>query len=106
MDANDDAKLTKLVFPVSADSPPLAPAPTVPSTSPTEPASSSPSLTGFELVADMMRRQDAVIAEIDELNGRIEAAIESLSAARKAEIDTLESEPSLETTTTPLKKAA
>lgn len=43
-------------------------------------------LTGYALVADMMRRQDEVIAQIDELNLRIEAAIKEISEARKAEI--------------------
>ena len=34
----------------------------------------------------MMRRQDEVIAQIDELNDRIETAIKEISEARKAEI--------------------
>ncbi len=42
-------------------------------------------LTGYELVADMMRRQDEVIEQIDELNSRIEEAIKEISDARKAE---------------------
>ena len=42
-------------------------------------------LTGYELVADMMRRQDEVIAELDSLNLRIEAAIKEISEARKLE---------------------
>jgi hypothetical protein len=42
-------------------------------------------LTGYELVADMMRRQDEAIAQIDELNERVEAAIREITAARRAE---------------------
>ena len=42
-------------------------------------------LTGYELVADMMRRQDEVIEQIDELNSRIEETIKEISDARKAE---------------------
>jgi hypothetical protein len=49
-------------------------------------------LTGYELVADMMLRQDAVIAELDILNGRIENAIKDISAARKIEQEALEAE--------------
>lgn len=51
------------------------------------PSDSEPTqtLTGYELVADMMRRQDAVIAELDSLNLKIEAVIEEITAARKAE---------------------
>ncbi len=48
-------------------------------------------LTGYELVADMMRRQDDVINELDSLNERIEAAIQEVTDARK-----LEEEASLE----------
>ena len=44
-----------------------------------------PSLSGYELVADMMRRQDDVINELDDLNKRIEAAIQEISDARKIE---------------------
>ena len=40
-------------------------------------------LTGYELVADMLRRQDEVIAELDALNLRIESAIKEISDARK-----------------------
>ncbi|MFT5303237.1 MAG: hypothetical protein ACI87E_002475 [Mariniblastus sp.] len=47
-------------------------------------------LTGYELVADMMRRQDAVIAEIDDLNHRIESAIKEITDARKLEEAALE----------------
>lgn len=53
-----------------------------------EPTESDPTpepLTGYELVADMMRRQDEVIAEIDLLNERIESAIKAISAAREKE---------------------
>ncbi|MGI9496875.1 MAG: hypothetical protein ACR2NK_12520 [Mariniblastus sp.] len=50
-----------------------------------------PALTGYELVADMMRRQDDVINELDSLNERIEAAIQEVTDARK-----LEEEASLE----------
>ena len=44
-----------------------------------------PELTGYELVADMMRRQDDVINELDDLNNRIEAAIQEITDARKIE---------------------
>ena len=44
-----------------------------------------PSLSGYELVADMMRRQDDVINELDDLNKRIETAIQEISDARKIE---------------------
>lgn len=50
--------------------------------------SSAPSqaeLTGAELVTDLMRRQDAAIAQIDELNARIEAAIDEITSLRKQE---------------------
>lgn len=46
---------------------------------------SSQQLTGYELVADMMRRQDDVIAELDLLNLRIDTAIKDISDARKLE---------------------
>jgi hypothetical protein len=39
-------------------------------------------LTGYELVADMLRRQDEVIVELDALNLRIESAIKEISDAR------------------------
>jgi len=39
-------------------------------------------LTGYALVADLMRRQDEAIAGIDELNLRIEAAIREITDAR------------------------
>ncbi|MDE0937305.1 MAG: hypothetical protein OSA89_15405 [Mariniblastus sp.] len=44
-----------------------------------------PALTGYDLVADMMRRQDEVINELDGLNERIEAAINEIIDARKLE---------------------
>jgi hypothetical protein len=44
-------------------------------------------LTGYALVADLMRRQDEVIAEIDSLNDRIESIIREITDARKAEIE-------------------
>ena len=48
---------------------------------PTEP------LTGYELVADLMRRQDDVITQIDALNIQIETIIRDVTEARKAEIE-------------------
>ena len=42
-------------------------------------------LTGYELVADLMRRQDEVIAQLDSLNDRIESAIKRLDDDRKLE---------------------
>ena len=59
----------------------------IPMTTDSESSSSDASepLTGYELVADMMRRQDEVIAQIDSLNERIESAIKELSEARKLE---------------------
>lgn len=42
-------------------------------------------LTGFELVADMMRRQDEVLEQIDDLDGRINAMINQITAEREAE---------------------
>lgn len=52
-------------------------------------------LTGYELVEDMMRRQDEVLSQLDDLNDRIESAIEEVSAARKSEIEALEAESGL-----------
>ena len=49
-----------------------------------------PELTGYELVADMMRRQDAVITELDQLNQRIEAAIQEITDARKLDDESVE----------------
>ena len=48
-------------------------------------------LTGYKLVEDMMRRQDAVLLQLDELNARVEATIEKISAVRKSEIEAFES---------------
>jgi hypothetical protein len=50
-------------------------------------AERSEPLTGYALVADLMRRQDDVIAEIDTLNDRIESIIREITEARKAEIE-------------------
>ena len=47
-------------------------------------------LTGYELVADMLCRQDEVLIQLDDLNDRIELAIEQISAARKSEIEAFE----------------
>jgi len=49
-------------------------------------------LAGYELVEDMMRRQDEVLSQLDDLNTRIESAIQEVSAARKSEIVALEAE--------------
>lgn len=49
-------------------------------------------LTGYELVEDMMRRQDEVLGQLDDLNARVESAIKEISATRKSEIEALESE--------------
>ena len=49
-------------------------------------------LTGYELVADMLRRQNEVLVQLDDLNDRIELAIEQISAARKSEIEALEAQ--------------
>ena len=46
---------------------------------------SSQPLTGYELIADLMRRQDDVISELDSLNLRVESAIKEVTAARKLE---------------------
>ena len=46
-------------------------------------------LSGYDLVTDMMRRQDEVLGQLDELNDRIELAIDQISAARKSEIEAL-----------------
>ena len=58
---------------------------------PVEPNASEPEgvLSGYDLVADMMRRQDDVLGQLDDLNDRIELAIEQISAARKSEIEAL-----------------
>lgn len=49
-------------------------------------------LSGYDLVTDMMRRQDEVLGQLDDLNDRIELAIEQISAARKSEIEALNAE--------------
>ncbi|MFK7767145.1 MAG: hypothetical protein AB8B55_07975 [Mariniblastus sp.] len=49
-------------------------------------------MTAYELVADMMRRQDEVILQIDELNSRVETAIKEISEARKLEQEANERE--------------
>jgi len=51
--------------------------------------------SGYEMVADMMRRQDEVLVQLDDLNARIELAIKQISAARKSEIEALEAEGQL-----------
>jgi len=48
--------------------------------------------SGYELVTDMMRRQDEVLEQLDDLNARIELAIKQISAARKSEIEALENQ--------------
>jgi hypothetical protein len=50
----------------------------------------SGSLSGYELVADMMRRQDDAINQLDDLNARIESAIAEISASRNSQTDDLE----------------
>ena len=47
-------------------------------------------LTGYELIADMLRRQEDVIAELDALNLRIESAIKEITDARKLDDQTAE----------------
>ena len=54
-----------------------------------EPQESS---SGYEMVADMMRQQDEVLVQLDDLNARIELAIKQISAARKSEIEALEAQ--------------
>lgn len=48
--------------------------------------------SGYEMVADMMRQQDEVLEQLDDLNARIELAIKQISAARKSEIEALEAQ--------------
>ena len=43
-------------------------------------------LAGYDLVADMMEQQDDILAQLDDLNTRIELTINEISAARKSEI--------------------
>ena len=50
-------------------------------------------LTGYDLVKDMMRRQDAVLTQLDDLNDQIESTIKEISAVRKSEIEALETKP-------------
>ena len=52
-------------------------------------------LTGYKLVADMLRRQNEVLIQLDDLNDRIELAIEQISAARKSEIEAFEAQGQL-----------
>lgn len=52
-------------------------------------------LAGYELVTDMLRRQDEALKQLDDLNARIELAIEEISAARKIEIQALEAQGQL-----------
>jgi hypothetical protein len=68
--------------------------------------SDSETLTGYELVADMMRRQDDVINQLDDLNARIESAIAEISASRKSEIMALDSELEDDSTEESVQKAA
>ena len=49
-------------------------------------------LTGYELVEDMMRRQDEVLQQLDDLNARVESTIKQISAVRKTEIEAMEAE--------------
>jgi hypothetical protein len=58
----------------------------------TETTSGDAPLSGYELVADMMRRQDEVLLKLDALNDRIELKIAEISAARKSEIEAMEAE--------------
>jgi len=55
-------------------------------------ASNKEPLTGYELVEEMMRRQDEVLVQLDDLNDRIESAIQEVSAARKSEIEAQEAD--------------
>ena len=43
-------------------------------------------------MADTLRRQNEVLDQLDDLNDRIELAIEQISAARKSEIEALEAQ--------------
>ena len=49
-------------------------------------------LTGYKLVKDMMRRQDEVLKQLDDLNARVESTIEQISAVRKTEIEAMDAE--------------
>ncbi len=44
--------------------------------------SSNADLEGYELVADLLRRQDEALGELDRLNQRIETAIDEITASR------------------------
>ena len=44
--------------------------------------SSNDDLEGYELVADLLRRQDEALGELDRLNQRIETAIDAITASR------------------------
>lgn len=57
-----------------------------------EDTSSEEPLTGYELVEEMMRRQDEVLVQLDDLNDRIEAAIQEVTTARKSEIEAQEAD--------------
>lgn len=63
-------------------------------------------LTGYELVANLMKRQDEVIAEIDSLNDRIESAIKEISDARKLEDQAGSTETADSESAIPLPEAA
>lgn len=52
-------------------------------TSETEPA-----VDGYEIVANLLSRQDEVLEELNELNTRIEATIKSINVARQTEAAT------------------
>jgi len=41
----------------------------------------------YEFIEELLRRQDSVLQDLDDLNLRIESAIEALNAARQAEIE-------------------
>ena len=58
-------------------------------------------LTGYELVEDMMRRQDEVLAQLDDLNARIELSIKEISIARKSEMEAMEAELDLDDSAKP-----
>ena len=49
-------------------------------------------LTGYDLVEDMMRRQDEVLRQLDDLNAQVESAIEEIAAVRKSEIEAMQPE--------------
>ncbi len=43
--------------------------------------------SGFEIVANLLERQDEVLVQLDELNGRVEAAIKAIIASRESWIE-------------------